>query len=102
MNWVETTLRKCKKPKICKDIFITYSSKGYELVKVKNGTIATREKLRKFRAKEIIKEHGLKFLISTIFKNCYTYRTHKSNILVQNLIANQRARLLGRNSHRTF
>ena len=90
MNWIETTLRKGKHPKICRDMFITYNSSGYELVKVKNGTITTRERLRKDEAKEIIKEHDLNFMMSTMFNNCYTYRTRKSNDLVTKLIANAR------------
>lgn len=87
MDWIETTLRKgTKTPKICRDMFITDSRGEFVLGIVKNGRMKTRKSLSEDRAKEIIKEKSL-IPMSSIFSNCYTYRTQKSTNLVYKLLA---------------
>ena len=86
MDWTETTLRRgTKTPKICRDMFITDSRGKFALGVVKNGRMYRSEALSVSRAKELIKEKSL-VPISSIFNNCYTYRTQKSTDLVYEVL----------------
>ena len=87
MDWMETTLRRgTKTPKICRDMFITDSRGKFALGVVKNGRMKLKEPLSEARAKELIKEKSL-VPISSIFSDCYTYRTQKSTDLVYRLLS---------------
>ena len=86
MKWLETTLRKnTKTPKICRDMFIAYSKDVFHLCEVKNGKMTTRLNITKDRAVELVEIHGLIATESRIFKSCYTYRTSKSTILINEI-----------------
>lgn len=86
MKWIETTLRKGKHPKICRDMFITDSFGTFKLVKVKNGKVYYKVVISSLSATEYINEHVLIKVADGIFKNCASYRTHKSTKLVNTLI----------------
>lgn len=87
MEWMETTLRRgTKTPKICRDMFITDSRGYFALGIVKNGRMKSKEPLNTDKAKELIKEKSL-VPISSIFSDCYTYRTQKSTDLVYQILS---------------
>ncbi len=87
MKWIETTLRKgTKKHKICRDMFITDSRGVWDFVQVKNGRINNRKGLTFLEAEKMIKQHNLVRVPCGTFQNCASYRTHKSAMLVNDLI----------------
>lgn len=90
MKWIETTLRKgTKKPKVCRDMFITDSRGNYAITTVKNGRVFRREKINSTNARKLVNEHDLQ-PVSTIFSDCYTYRTEASNKMIAELFRSYR------------
>ena len=90
MKWIETTLRKGKQPKVCRDMFITNSFGTLQLCKVKNGKIFYKMVIDDFDFKRHVKEHNLIFTRNVIFNNCGTWRTCKSTKLVNKLMADNK------------
>lgn len=69
LKWIETNLRKgTKRPKICRDMYITLYHKEYCLGVTKNSRLFSKEKLTKDRAMEIIKQNDLIPLRSPFLK----------------------------------
>ena len=87
VKWVETTLRKgTKTPKICRDMFIADSRGVFNLCELKNGRPVRRELISQADADKLIQDNYL-VGIRSMFAGCLTYRTHKSNRLVVELLA---------------
>ena len=87
MQWQETTLRKgTKKPKICRDAFITDSRGKWAISFVSNGRQKYRKDISVSEANDVIRLHKLTAVPCSIFNNCYTYRTEKSNKLIADIL----------------
>ena len=89
MKWVETSLRKgTKKPKICRDMFITDSRGVFNLCEVRNGKQVIRVEIDKARVTELKNKYLLREKRSSIFNNCSTYRTTQGWGVVDYALAN--------------
>lgn len=88
MNWQETTLRKgTKKPKICRDMYITDSRRQtWRLCTVKNGKLETALIIDEDTAATYINKFCLK-AVKAFFNGCYTYRTKASNEIIEKALA---------------
>ena len=86
MKWIEATLRKgTKTPRLCRDMFINDHRGKFVLCKMMNGKIVLKQDLTPLEAKELLLEHKLE-KIQVMFAGCYTYRTQKSNELINKLL----------------
>ena len=89
--WCDTTLRKgTNTPKICRDMFVCNSMGKLELIVVKNGRVRDRQLLNIMQANEIINNNNLKNVPSDTFNNCSSWRTAKSNDLIEEILSKVR------------
>jgi len=85
-KWIETTLRKgTASPKICGDMFISDTRGNFILCEARNGRQTKREAISGEYAAKLISDHKLIAVESPIFARCFTYRTQKSNDLIESI-----------------
>ena len=86
IKWVETSLRRgTKNTKICRDMFINDTRGQFLLCEIRNGKETRREVINQDEAMQLIETHKL-IAVASIFVGCFTYRTQKSNNLLERIL----------------
>ena len=85
-KWEKTTLRRgTKRPRICRDMFITDSRGRFVFCHMKNGSISTKVEISSGDACHLICKHKL-VKSKSVFTSCFTYRDFSSSKLIRDLL----------------
>jgi hypothetical protein len=97
IKWVETSLRRgTKNTKICRDMFISETHGKFLLCEIRNGKETRREVINQGDAMQLIEAHKL-IAVASIFVGCFTYRTQKSNNLLERILNYPRVKIKTQN-----